>query len=95
MARRCKAIRIAGRFEEQSERGKTQWHPVVVYVPKLRTADGRIDSEELGSRSWQDLKDAVTKEGDEEDRDIDESIDVEALSARLLLFALRDCLTAS
>jgi transcriptional regulator with XRE-family HTH domain len=61
-----------------------QGKPVIVYVPKLMAPDLDIDSEALGRLSRAELVARVQAEGSEEDKDIDETVDHQALFARIL-----------
>ena len=64
-----------------------QGKPVIVYVPRLYIA-GVVDSEALGSKSPSDLQSMVSAEGNEDDGEADETMDAQALLARLLTLRL-------
>ena len=65
-----------------------QGKPVIVYVPKLVVPELEIDTEILWRSSRNHLEQRVVEEGSDEDRDIDETVDQEALLGRLLSIRL-------
>jgi hypothetical protein len=77
-------------FGKDSEASVTlgQGKPVIVYVPRLYAPDLGIDSAELGLKNKLTLRKLVVEEGTEEDRDIDDTFDEEALLSRLLMLRL-------
>lgn len=66
-----------------------QGKPVIVYVPKLLVSSLGIDSEELSATTLDDLRRALATEGDDDDREGDETMDDQGLVARLLTLRLR------
>lgn len=64
-----------------------QGKPVIVFVPRLYLP-GVVDSSELGGKSRADLQILVAREGGEDDREPDETMDAQALLARLLTIRL-------
>jgi hypothetical protein len=77
-------------FGKDSEASVTlgQGKPVIVYVPRLALADLKIDSADLGLKTWKELRQLVADEGSEEDKDIDETFDEESLMSRILTLRL-------
>ncbi len=65
-----------------------QGKPVIVYVPRLFAPDANVDTESLGLLSRVDLQTQISKEGTEEDREADETMDQQALLSRLLTIRL-------
>ncbi|WP_158619246.1 helix-turn-helix domain-containing protein [Corallococcus sp. AB011P] len=61
-----------------------QGKPVVVFVPKLLATELGVDSETLWLGSRQGLQEVVSKEGAEDERDPDETLDTQALFSRVL-----------
>lgn len=61
-----------------------QGKPVVVFVPKLMAPELGIDSEPLGRSSAQVLQELIAKEGAEDEREPDETLDAQALLSRVL-----------
>lgn len=64
-----------------------QGKPVVVYVPRLHIAD-LLDTATLGAKSRADLQELVAREGGDEDREPDETMDAQSLLARLVTIRL-------
>ncbi|UJR86679.1 helix-turn-helix domain-containing protein [Sandaracinus amylolyticus] len=64
-----------------------QGKPVIVYVPRLFVPD-LIDSESLGAKTRADLQSLVAREGNEDDRELDETMDAQSLLARLITIRL-------
>lgn len=65
-----------------------QGKPVIVFVPRLYDPDTSIDSEALARGTRTDLVQRLVKLGDDEDRELDESVDEEALLGRILTLEL-------
>ena len=61
-----------------------QGKPVIVYVPKLEISEVNIDTEVMGRMSKEELRTLIAREGTSEDREIDETVDHQALFSRLL-----------
>jgi transcriptional regulator with XRE-family HTH domain len=61
-----------------------QGKPVVVYVPKLVVPGADIDSEQLGRTTQSELLSLVQQEGGSDDKDLDDTVDHQALLGRLL-----------
>jgi transcriptional regulator with XRE-family HTH domain len=66
-----------------------QGKPVVVFVPKLVVASQGIDSAAIGSLPKEALERLVSDEGDSDDRDLDPTMDTNALLSRLLTLRLQ------
>lgn len=65
-----------------------QGKPVIVYVPRLYAPNLEIDSAALFLRSRLELQRFVAEEGGDDDKDFDETMDEQALLARLLTLRL-------
>jgi transcriptional regulator with XRE-family HTH domain len=65
-----------------------QGKPVIVFVPKLNIPEERIDSEELGKLSKSELLEQIKKYDEDFSNDVDESIDLESLTGKLLTHLL-------
>jgi transcriptional regulator with XRE-family HTH domain len=61
-----------------------QGKPVVVYVPKLVVPEADIDSEKLGRTTQSEILSLVQQEGTSDDKDLDDTVDHQALLGRLL-----------
>jgi transcriptional regulator with XRE-family HTH domain len=66
-----------------------QGKPVVVYVPRLFSEQGSIDSDELGRKERSDLERLVAQEGDDEDKEVDPTVDKQSLLGRIITIRLR------
>src|SRR5262249_15612782 len=66
-----------------------QGKPVIVYVPKLVVPDADIDTEAMWVLERRRLEELLAGEGTEDDRDLDETVDIEALASRLLSHRLK------
>jgi transcriptional regulator with XRE-family HTH domain len=67
-----------------------QGRPVIVYVPKLFIENLDVDTELLFQRDRADLVELLEEEDKEQTEDIDESVDDEALVARILTSRLNN-----
>jgi transcriptional regulator with XRE-family HTH domain len=65
-----------------------QGKPVIVYVPRLLIEPLDVDTEVLGQTARAELQQLVAREGNDDDRESDETMDAETLLARLLLIRL-------
>jgi transcriptional regulator with XRE-family HTH domain len=65
-----------------------QGKPVVVFVPKLLISSESIDSEEIGNLSRKNLEQEIQTNGNEDDQEIDPTMDHDSLVARLLTLRL-------
>lgn len=61
-----------------------QGKPVIVYVPRLRFDPAGLDTEELGLKSRDELRRALLAEGEADDKDVDDSVDDQALLSRIV-----------
>ncbi|WP_224367578.1 helix-turn-helix domain-containing protein [Hyalangium versicolor] len=65
-----------------------QGKPVIVYVPRLYIPEIDLNTESLGQKSRADLQQLVAREGNDEDKEPDETMDVQALLSRLITIRL-------
>jgi transcriptional regulator with XRE-family HTH domain len=72
-----------------------QGKPVVVYVPKLKVPEVDVDTEVMWVLERGRLEELLAVEGTEDDRDADETVDIEALASRLLSHRLKQSNTSA
>jgi transcriptional regulator with XRE-family HTH domain len=66
-----------------------QGKPVIVFVPTLRVPEVEVDSERLGLLERAELKAIVEREAAGDDREVDETTDLQALLAQVLTLRLK------